>query len=338
MKTRKVLLSFLLVFVVFSHFDATFFPIHSETTWFRVGQTLFPGGLGQAITTNGQGFYILRQFIRNTRIDFQQLTLSDGLVTQTANLRSPPHDIENGAAMVSDLHGNLFVLFGGGYPERRKLFGRYAGGQWTDLQETPVDQGAGDAITFVIFQEQRYVYAIVGAASSQRAGAVTAFLRYSLTGKRWKQLTGPPWACSDDGSSLAWDGDDFVYALQGADCNDEPTTTFARYYLALDLWEKLEEVPEPVKNGGSLVWNGNEFLYATSGTDTQRQGTGFYRYNLQSQTWDTSLPPLNCSVGDYNGNRLAIVDDRIFYWQGTPPTWADSADCNGRGVYLFAWR
>ena len=101
--------------------------------------------------------------------------------------------------------------------------------------------------------------------------------------------------------------------------------------------ERLAPTPAAVDYGGSLAWDGGQFLYATTGAQDPFKGRGFFRFDLAEKVWDTSLPALNCSVGDYNGNRLAIVDGRIFYWQGTPPTWTDAPECNGAGLYLATW-
>jgi len=309
-----------------------------EIQWFRVGQTNFPGGFGQAIATDGEDIYILRQFIENSRLDFQKLILTDGVVTRLSNLQAPPFAVKNGTAMVSDPDGNLYAMFGSDYTEQRHHFARYSGGRWTELKSTPEAQGAGDALTFVSHRGARFLYAMVGASNSQRPGAVTAFMRYSLSISDWERLPDPPWECSDDGSSLAWDGEEFIYAFQGSDCADEPSNAFARYYITLGLWERLPDLPSTVDYGGSLVWDGVQNLYAIAGSATEFEGRSFYRYNLINQAWETEIPQLNCSVGDYNGNRLAIVEGRIFYWQGTPPTWTDSPECNGRGLYAFAWR
>ena len=308
-----------------------------NSPWLQVGQTRFAGGFGQALASDGRDLYILRQFTENTRIDFQHLVLTDGLVTRTTNLTAPPLDVKDGTAIVFDPEGNLYAMFGAGYAEQRRGFARYTAGRWIELSPTPANQGAGDAMTFVSHQGQRYLYAMVGAASAQRPDAITAFLRYHLSSNRWEAMPLPPWECSDDGSALAWDGGEFVYALQGSDCQDQPTAAFARYYLTLQLWERLAPVPAAVDYAGSLAWDGGQFLYATTGAEDPFEGRGFFRFDLIENVWDTSLPSLNCSVGDYNGNRLAIVDGRIFYWQGTPPTWTDAPECNGAGLYLATW-
>lgn len=306
--------------------------------WLRVGQTRFAGGFGQSLASDGQDLYVLRQFAANTRSDFQRLVLTAGLVTRTMNLSAPPFDVKDGTAMVFDPDGNLYAMFGASYGEQRRAFARYTGGRWLELSPTPADQGAGDAMVFASHQAQRYLYAMAGAATVQRPGAVTAFMRYQLSNNRWEHLPDPPWECSDDGSALAWDGGEFIYAFQGSDCQDQPTTTFARYYLTLELWERLPPAPASVDYGGSLAWNGGQFVYAITGAQEPFEGRGYFRFDLDGQAWDLSLPPLNCSVGDYNGNRLAVVDGLIFYWQGTPPTWSDVPECDGTGLYVSSSR
>jgi hypothetical protein len=309
---------------------------HSQSTWFQIGETEFPGGFGQSLASDGENLFILRQFLANTRVHFQHLALTDGIITQTSNLEPPPHNVQNGAVITPDPEANLYVMYGADYFFPRKLFGKFSAGKWTDLADTPMDQGPGNAMTFVLHEGQRYMSAIVGAAEFQRPEAQTGFLRYHITSDTWDRMPKPPWDCSDDGSALAWDGGDFVYAFQGSDCNDQPTFTFARFFLTLGLWEQISFVPDAVDNGASLVWDRGNYLYAVTGSADKLQGRGFYRYDLQAQAWDTSLGSLNCSVGDYNGNRLIVLEDRLIYWQGTPPTWNDNPECNGMGIYASA--
>lgn len=308
-----------------------------QTRWLRVGQTDFPGGLGQAFAGDGRNLYVLRQFLPNDPINFQRLTLKEGLVVQTTNLTPPPSDPKDGTAMAFDPDGNLYALFGGAYNDRRQHVARFTASQWMPLAPTPFDQGPGDAITFVSHRGQRYLYALVGAARTQRPDAVNAFIRYSFSDRKWETLPAPPWDCHDGGAALSWDGGEFVYALQGGDCNRQPTRTFARFYLTLELWERLLDVPEPVSRGGSLVWDGAQRLFVTTGGDQAFESRGFFSYDLSLQVWEEA-PLLNCSVGDYNGNRLVVVDEKLFYWQGAPPTWTDAPECNGRGIYLLSWR
>jgi len=305
-------------------------PARSQTPWLRVAHTLFPGGFGQALGSDGKDLYVLRQFATNARVSFQRFGLDDGLVTGSFNLPPPPQALQNGTTMAFDPDGNLYALFGSEHGKRRRFFSRFTAGQWLALAPTPFDQGAGDAQTFVSFQGERFVYTVLGARA--------AFARYNLGPNRWETLPAPPWACSGNGSALAWDGGEFVYALQGSDCDNTPSRAFARYYLSLQLWETLPDVPEAVNYGGSLLWDGDVSLYATTGSDVPFAGRTLLRYDLEAQRWDASLPPLNCSVGEYNGNRLAAVAGRLYYWQGAPPTWNDTPLCDGKGLYLFAWK
>jgi len=334
----RCLLGLLLGWIVLvspgAYFETT---VIAQTHWLRVGQTDFPGGLGQAFVSDGTDLYVLRQFLENNPISFQRLTVKEGLVVQTTNLTPPLFDLKDGTAMAFDPDGNLYVMFGGTYSDRRQYVARFTAAQWTPLAPTPFEQGPGDALTFVSHRGQRYLYALIGAARSRRADAVTAFIRYSFSDRKWETLPVPPWDCNDGGAALAWDGGEFVYALQGTDCNQKPTDTFARFYLTLGLWDRLSGVPKAVSRGGSLVRSGSRYLFAATGSDTEFQGRGFFAYDLTRQAWEET-PPLNCSIGDYNGNRLAVIDGRTFYWQGAPPTWTDSAECNGRGIYLFSWR
>ncbi len=309
----------------------------AQSNWLRVGQTPFAGGLGQALASDGRDLYVLRQFFDQTPTRFQRLVVQDGLIVQTDNLAPPPHEARAGTALAADPDGNLYALLGGGYGDRRRHALQFTAGRWRELPPTPLDQGPGNAMAFVSHRGQRYLYAVLGAASAQRPAA-TAFVRLRLGAIAWERLPDPPWACGDDGAALAWDGGEFLYALQGADCQDQPSPAFARFYLTLGLWERLPPAPQPVDDGGSLAWAGGQRLYAIAGAEEDALGLGFFAYDLEAQAWADGVPPLNCPVGSYNGNRLATIDGRLFYWQGAPPTWQGGPGCDGRGVYLFASR
>lgn len=312
-------------------------PAYSQLTWERVGQTSFTGGFGQDFKTDGTSLYVLRQFNASSRIDFEKFNITPGGLVRATAPSIPPIDVKNGTVMVFIPDGALYLLAGGAYDDLRFYFYRLSNGVWEPLDDTPYAQGAGDAMTYVEIDGQAFLYAVVGAATRQRPGAFTAFMRFSIADGKWNDLDYPDplWMCSDDGSALAWDGGDFIYSFGGSTCSDGESSLFARYSISAKEWQPRAPVPTTVDDGGSLVWDGGRYIYATTGSDAPNQGRGFYRYDLETQVWDTSLPELPCSVGYYNGNRIVIVQGQVYNWQGTRSTWNDRADCDGSGIYLL---
>jgi N-acetylneuraminic acid mutarotase len=190
------------------------------------------------------------------------------------------------------------------------------------LADTPGDQGPGDALAFVRLGDEAYVYALIGAATKRRSKAFNSFLRYNVAADRWENDLPALWACTDDGAALAWDGGRSLYALQGSDCQDQATHNFARFDLQDWRWEELPSIPEPVNDGGSLVWDGARYLYAIVG-----EGRGAYRFDTQKSSWE-ELADLPCPVGYYTGNRLAVIEGKVYAWQGSPSTW----ECGGSAL------
>jgi hypothetical protein len=90
-----------------------------------------------------------------------------------------------------------------------------------------------------------------------------------------------------------------------------------------------------VDDGGSLIWDGGRYLYAIIGGGGEvSDGKGFYRFDLQLLEWE-SLERLLCPVGEWNGNRLAVIEGRVYLWQGSPSTW----ECGGNVILQYSgWR
>jgi len=63
----------------------------------------------------------------------------------------------------------------------------------------------------------------------------------------------------EEGSALAWDGDDYIYALRGDKKKD-----FWRFRISTSAWEELDDAPEKVDDGGALVLL-DDAIYALRG-------------------------------------------------------------------------
>ena len=316
-------------------------PETTASSWVWVGDTGFTGGYGQVVVSIGRGFLILRQYQANQKLDLERYVVQEnGTVSLDRRKTLPkgrkgPPDFETGTAAAWDEDKLIYFLLGAYEKDQRRWFYAYnlQTDSWVGLEDTPEWQDAGDALVYVEGEDGDFLYAFVG-QSDRRA----TFLCYSIAEDRWEELEMPEgWVYTDDGASLVWPRDDYLYALQGSGYEDMPTPSFARFRLPDGPWESRPPIPDPagVNDGGSMVWNGGRYIYAiTGGYDEDKRwkkeasGRGFYRYDLERQEWE-GLPPLPCPIGKYTGNRLAAVDGFLFLWQGTPGSW----ERGGKGIW-----
>lgn len=75
------------------------------------------------------------------------------------------------------------------------------------------------------------------------------------------------------------------------------------------------------------------YIYALGGgCHDGRPGTSAYRYDISADSWEdlTSIP---CPVGLFNGNRLFIFQDELYYAQSGP----ESAEylCGGDDIFRY---
>lgn len=323
-------------------------PEITNFSWVQMGNTEFSGGYGQVVVSIDRGFLILRQYQANQKLDLERYDVQeDGTVSLDRRRTFPkgrdePPDFETGIAAAWDEDKLIYFLLGAYEKEQRQWFRAYdlETDSWittlagtADRAGNPKWQGAGDALVYVEGEDDAFLYAFVG-QSERRA----TFLCYSIAEDRWEELEMPEgWVYTDDGVSLVWPRDDYLYALQGSGYEDMPTPSFARFRLPDGPWESHPSIPDPVgvNDGGSMAWDGEHYIYAiTGGYDEEKRwkkeasGRGFYRYDLERQEWEV-LPPLPCPIGKYTGNRLAVMDSFLFLWQGAPGSW----ERGGKGIW-----
>jgi hypothetical protein len=167
-----------------------------------------------------------------------------------------------------------------------------------------------------------YGEAMVGAGSHlyvarcTSAGAVPRFLRYDPAADLWadQSVAGLPTGAFRNGTALAWDRGDWIYALLGARYSDPQRRLFFRYHLLTDTWEQLADSPEDQGAGDAMTWSGYDgAVWAILGSSDSSHGNALARYH--DGAW--SVRTLNPSWSD--------TDD------GASLTWAG-------GAYLYAAR
>lgn len=198
-----------------------------------------------------------------------------------------------------------------------------------------------------------YLYATVG------NGTATTFWRYDINANTWDEtVTNAPLTIGY-GSSMAFDGTQFIYITRGNNTN-----TFWRYDTFADEWATLASAnfgaPENnfsnfINRGGDLVIDQtNGMVYATQGNYLK----GFSVYNTNTGSW-TVLPDV--PTLPYDGASLEYDSDAhaIYYTAGAatpylykydieeaewtqlssaPVTWLSGAGINKVGNALYAIR
>lgn len=233
-----------------------------------------------------------------------------------------------GTAFAWDEGDYIYALAGARYSDSdRRLFLRYSipYDEWSALPDTPGSQGAGDTICWS--GSDHKLYAFIGSSGH---GAI--FASYDPTAGYWSTIDASKQV--DDGASLVWAGDKYLYALYGEYLETTPTQAFWRYDTDSDLWNEFEPIPDSggVGDGGSLLYLGDflhhqtDYIYALGGGSCwEDAGSGFYRYSISGDEW-IALEEIPYPVGYYVGNRLGYADESIYYWQGSPTTWDGGGD------------
>jgi PKD repeat protein len=328
-----IILTLLLVGILF--LASTTQNVKADGSWIWV-RNIIVGYYGEAVVGTDTALCIARGTV------FYRYLPSDSSWTP---MEPPPNPdagdaFKTGTALAWDFGDYIYALYGAATPDSRKWFYRYSISQdsWQPLANTMVDQGEGDAITWV--GVDNCIYATVG--GEQRS---THFMRYDPSTNSWNDVPADPPAGMGDGASLVWTGDNYLYALRGEFDENLPLYDFWRYSLLDDVWTAKANIPATahdsgvggVGDGGSLLYvgfwlaNQTDYLYALSGNQAYPElpqpipDNRFYRYTISTDSWE-HMENLPFGVGDYVGCRLGYADGYIYAWQGTPGTWAGGGD------------
>lgn len=151
---------------------------------------------------------------------------------------------------------------------------------WASEEACPTSGGYGQAV--VGTEDDVYVVKCSDATSP------CYFYSFSAEDQKWHEE--PTGGLADgtfrNGTSLAWDGDETVYALCGARYEDPSRGTFLRFMIGGDEWEPLPDTPGAQGAGNALAWSGyDSALYAFTGSPRHNAGrTVFLRYSPETAT------------------------------------------------------
>ena len=159
-------------------------------------------------------------------------------------------------------------------------------GTWQVMADAPGNVHAGGDIAMA----DGYIFGMGG-------GSTNAFWRYDPTSNTWSDAAAadvplPPGKEVGTGGALTYD-DRYVYAIVGG--NDSSTDNdLWRYDPRTDTWTLLTHTPV-AQSGGSDITYGDGYIYflgGNNGNDDPSQwgpenpGYEFYRYNIQTDTWE----------------------------------------------------
>jgi len=306
-------------------------------TWISEGTSPLAGGYGEGAIATADDVYILECQDASSRCYFYSFSVTDAVWRQESTNGLETGFFRNGTALAWNGATTIYALAGARYSDsNRTEFVRYDIGNavWVGLCDTPIAQGAGNALTWSGYDSA--LYAFVG--SSGHNGGTSEFLRYDVQLDQWAILASP-WRNTDDGASLTWDGGTHIYALRGEFDEVQPNGEFARFDLVTMEWQILAELPDPlgVGDGASILstspWESvsADYIYALSGgSASEAPGDRFFRYQVSTDQWE-EMPSIPCPIGFYVGRRLVYTQGKLYYWQGSPTS--EKWLCGGDGFF-----
>ena len=154
---------------------------------------------------------------------------------------------------------------------------------WISAGTAPTSGGYGEAV--VGAGQDIFLLKCLYATSSPE------LYRYSATSSTWSTENTailPTGTTFRNGTALAWDGVDSIYALAGARYKDAHRTVFLQYHVEESTWNTLRDTPFSQGAGDALAWCGyDSSVYALVGSNSGK--SHFLRYDPAASTW-SELP------------------------------------------------
>ena len=196
--------------------------------------------------------------------------------------------------------------------------------------------GSGENWVVVSYSPQikNYAVAVVGAGeniyiANSSTGGANYFTCYNTIADEWSSLSNPPqWF--KNGTCLAWDNGNYIYALLGGSYSDTDAKTrhyFFRYSISDNSWQQLESTPDSGGQGagdaitwvpGSALGTPTDWIYAIVGTKWGSNQTTFRRYDIDDNSWETlTYNPSWSGEGSDDGSSLVWAGgDYLYALQG----------------------
>jgi hypothetical protein len=249
----------------------------------------------------------------------QLSAVSNGAWSSEAPL---PAAVSNGAAIVGDGNGSLYILRGAG----QQTFYHYNIN--TKVITAKTNYGAavntGASAVFVSSGATGCADAS-GCVFATRGATTTEWRRYDITANTWTaaspgagSLTVLPLTAAN-GASLAYNGSDTIYFLGGSTA---PSTRFYSYNLGTGVWTQRSDVDQTVGLGGALSYVPTNIgactaaggcVYATRGNNTSH----FWKGTIASSGAVTWSYTTNIPVWTGDGAAIRRVGSYLYLIRGT---------------------
>jgi hypothetical protein len=147
-----------------------------------------------------------------------------------------------------------------------------------------------------------YGEAVVGTGKALYIASGASFYRCLPADNSFVELASPPKPdgyAFKTGTALAWDFNDYVYALYGAATYDN-RSWFYRYSISGNSWESLANTTASQGEGNAVTWVSiDNCVYATVGGE--QRPTCFMRYDPSTNGWSDAPadPPAGMVMGPH---------------------------------------
>ena len=169
---------------------AAFATAHAAGEWVSEETPPLAGGYGEGAVATDDSVYILECQNVSSHCYFYSYSVSEAVWRQRSTSGLETGFFRNGTALAWDGDGVIYALAGARYSDSsRTEFVKFEieGSVWEHLSNTPISQGAGNAITWSGYDSA--LYAFVG--SSGHNGGTSEFLRYDPRLDQWATLESP---------------------------------------------------------------------------------------------------------------------------------------------------
>lgn len=267
--------------------------------------SLSVSGLSDGVFRNGtaivwdtdEHFYIMAgaRYSDPDRREFYSYSLSLDHWSRLADSPSPQG--AGDAITWSGYDDTIYAIMGSSNNSHGMAFATYdpITDSWSDLPDPPdrVDDGCS-----LVWTGDSALYALRG--EYFETSPLRDFWSYSIPSESWLSMSDiPDEGGVGDGGSLLWVGSwlpensDYIYALGGGSCNEDPGYEFYRYSISADSWDRLADLPTPhgYFNGCRLGY-AQDHVYYWQGVTSGNPGGGnrFYKYNFIAEDTPTPTP------------------------------------------------
>lgn len=194
--------------------------------------------------------------------------------------------------------GNYFYITRGNYADDFIRWDQSTG-TTVRLANTPVGTYSGSSMVYDSTDNKIY---LTGGVYVQK------FYVYDISTNTWSEESNdPPSAITNYGSSMVYDGDQYIYLNRGGN-----STNFYRFDTqgsSGNKWSSMSNAPSSLGYGSELLLNGG-YIYTLRGANAANNP--FYRYDIAGDSWsDPAVADLSIDVN--NDGFLVDGGDGNFY-------------------------